>query len=158
MFIPYFTCVVLLSLALYGGYLLLRDTWTAILGPRSFNLASVSFLIVIKTRQEQLEGGLRYLLQKIEGSKVSFDVIVADCSNDYMTAAILDRLAAEYESLRVIDLSHSAQPAADVLPLCRGTVIHVLDLGGRLNGEEFVAAIYTLVSRDEQDVVMPEKS
>jgi hypothetical protein len=142
----------MLSLAMYGLWCFLHDLWDWFLDPRLSKLPSTSFLIVVKNREQEIEDMLRYLVREIETTVVPCDVVVVDYCSDDLTPTILQRLAFEFEVLHVVHLPEHSRPVAEALPLCRGAVVHVLDMSNRLNNEDFIAVVSALLRQNSREV------
>lgn len=145
MFFSYTASVVLVSLALYGLWCFGKDLWDWYLAPHIFRPPGVTFLILVKNAEQEIEYLLRYLIRELETADIDADAVVVDCGSTDLTLAIIERLTAEAETVTVLPLPESAKPVAEALPLCRGQVVHVLDLVSRLRGEDFVVAVCALL-------------
>lgn len=145
--------VILLSLAMYGVWCLLYDGWKWWLEPRLVSVPSCSFLVALHNLDGDVEDLFRYLLWKIENSDIDCDVVVLDVSSNDFTAAILERLSNESEILSVVVVPAGQRAVAEALPLCRGKVVHVLDLSHRMSTEEFMVTVCTLLG-DRHEVLV----
>ena len=141
----YTASVILLSLAIYGGWCLLRDMWQWYLEPRLIRPLGSTFLIFVHNQEEEIEELVRYFLQEMEMSEVECDAVVIDCASTDLTSAILERLATDHSLLHVVTLQDSSRPVGELLPLCRGSVIHILDMSNRLNSSEFLVTACALL-------------
>ena len=141
----YTASVILLSLAIYGGWCLLRDMWQWYLEPRLVRPLGSTFLIFVHNQEEEIEELVRYFLQEMEMSEVECDAVVIDCASTDLTPAILERLATDHPLLHVVTLQDSSRPVGELLPLCRGSVIHILDMSNRLNSSEFLVTACALL-------------
>lgn len=153
MFFSYTMSVILLSLAMYGVWCFLHDGWKWWLEPRLVTVPSCSFLVVLRNMDGDVEDLFRYLMWKIENSEIDCDIVVLDVSSDDLTAAILERLASESEILSVVVMPAGQRALGDALALCRGKVIHVLDLSHRMNTEEFMVTVCALLG-DRHEVLV----
>lgn len=154
MFFSYTASVILLSLAMYGMWYCIRDLWKWWLAPRLLSVPSCSFLIVVRNLDYRVEDLLRYLAHEIEGAEFECDIVVVDVSSDDLTAVILDRLADDIPHLSVVAFSAGMRPASDAIALCRGNVVHVMDLANRMNVDEFMVAVCGLLRQDYHDVMI----
>lgn len=152
MFFSYTMSVVLLSLAMYGVWCFLHDSWKWWLEPRLMPVPSCSFLVTLRNLDGDVEDLFRYLIWKIENSDINCDIVVLDMSSDDFTAAILERLAMESEILSVVVVPAGQRGLAEALPLCRGKVVHILDLSQRISTEEFMVTVCTLLG-DRHEVL-----
>ncbi|MEN6566444.1 MAG: hypothetical protein ABFC57_09085 [Veillonellales bacterium] len=146
--------VVMVALALYGAWLLVRDVWELFLAPELMPLPSVSFLIGVRNGEQEIEDLIRYLGREIEAAGLACDVVVVDYDSEDLTPLILTRLAEQLPFLQLFRLSGGHRTLADGLPLCRGEVIHVLELGTRLSAEQFRAAVRRLLRQDQREAAL----
>lgn len=155
MYFSYITSVIMVSLAIYGGWLLIKDMWEMFIEPRFAQMPSASFLIVTKDCENEIEDMIRYLMSQIEMSDSDSDVVVVDYSSQDITPLILARLADEYcDGLTVLNASPNCRPVAEGMPHCRGGVVHVLDIGNRLNYEEFMLAVCWLLEQGRREAAV----
>jgi hypothetical protein len=130
-------------LAIIGLWDLIKDISAWLLRPHLVEKPSTSLMIIVRDREQEIEGLVRFLLGEI--TQESFlDVIVVDVGSVDLTAAILDRLADRYPILQVLHISCEERPVAAAMPLCRGSVVHVLDLNTRLSADEFMIMVSSL--------------
>ena len=158
MFFSYTMSVVLLSLAMYGIWCFFHDSWKWWLEPRLMPVPSCSFLIVVKNLDEEIEDLFRFLARKIEHAEIDSDIVVVDVSSNDFTAAILEKLASDIEIIRVVIRPAGQRAISDAIALCRGTVIHVLDLSNRMSTEDFMVTVCALMRPDGHDVLMRRTS
>lgn len=147
MFIPYVASVVILSLALYGLWHVLRDLWAAFLAAELEKAAGASLLVVVRDGERWIEGALRCLLQEVTGNPFWCDVVVVDYGSQDLTPGILDRLAAYYPLLNVVHLPPDARPVAEGFALCQGGLVYVLDFANRIRFEDASPVIQATVRR-----------
>lgn len=146
--------VVLVSLALYGLWYVGKDLWNWFTALQGMCLPAVSFVIFVHNLEYEVEDLLRYLVHEISDGSHEHDVIVVDCGSDDLTPAILRRLSAELPVLTVVRSECASRPLPEVLPICRGAVVHVLDLAGRLDSRQFKAVVTALLGKNQQGVVV----
>lgn len=154
MFFSYTVSVILLSLAMYGMWYFIRDLWKWWLEPRLISVPSSSFLIVVRNLDYKVEDLLRYVAQEIENADIDCDIVVVDVSSDDLTAAILERLADEFLMMRVVVLAAGLRPIGEAIALCRGAVVHVMDLTNRMSVDDFLVAVCGLLRQDYQEVLV----
>lgn len=154
MFLSYSVSVIMVSLALYGLWYLIKDAWNWFITLRFIHLPDASFVILVRNMEYEIEDLLRYLVNEMADGGHEYDAVVVDCGSDDLTPVILYRLAAEMPVLTVFNGARSLRPVAEALPLCRGAVVHVLDLTNRLKGEEFMAVVSSLLRQNQRDVAM----
>ena len=149
MLLSYPVSVVLISLALYGLYCLIRELWLWAVMQQLAQGVSVSFLVVTRDAEQQVESLLRELVQKVEMADADCDIVILDRQSRDLTPAILDRLADQNPMLRVVHASDTVLSVAEALPLCRGDVVHILDIGSRLTAERFAGVTGSLLRQYE---------
>ncbi len=154
MFFSYTASVILLSLAMYGMWYCIRDLWKWWLEPRLVSVPSCSFLIVVRNLDYRVEDLLRYLAHEIERAEVDCDIVVVDVSSDDFTAMILERLVGDIPIMKVVMFSEEIRPVSDAIALCRGSVVHVMDLAHRMSIDDFMVAVCGLLRQDYQDVMI----
>lgn len=154
MFFSYTVSVVLLSLAMYGIWYCIRDLWKWWLAPRFIAVPSCSFLIVVRNLDYRVEDLLRYLSHEIERAEIECDIVVVDVSSDDFTAAILERLAEDNPVMRVVVFSESLRPVSEAIALCRGSIVHVMDLANRMSVEDFMVAVFGLLRQDYRVAIL----
>jgi len=153
LFFTYTMSVILLSLAMYGLWCFLNDSWKWWLEPRLVPMPSCSFLVVVKNLDGEVEDLLRFLARKIETAEIDRDIVVVDVSSNDFTAAILEKLASDIEIIQVVIRPAGPRAISEAMALCRGTVVHVLDLSNRMSSEEFMMAVCALLREDSQNVM-----
>ena len=154
MFLSYSASVILVSLALYGLWYASKEIWAWIIMMKFVRLPAASFVILVHNMEYEVEELLRYLVNELTDGGQEYDTIVVDCGSDDLTPAILRRLAEELTVLTVVNAPRSSRPVTEILPLCRGAVVHVLDLTGRLTSEQFTAVVSALLRQSQQDVAV----
>ncbi|MEG6585020.1 hypothetical protein [Dendrosporobacter sp. 1207_IL3150] len=157
MFFSYTASVILVSLAMFGIWCFIKDLWTWLLQPQLVRLPSVTFLIMVKDIEQDIEEMMRYLMREIESSDVECDAVVVDCNSDDLTPAILVRLAHDLPGLTIHKATGYNRPIAEAVPYCRGTVIHVLDVVNRLNCDEFMVAVCSLMRQSCNEVAIRQR-
>jgi hypothetical protein len=151
LFFSYTLSVMLLSLSIYGAWCFVHDLWKWWLEPKLVPKPSCSFLVVVKNLDGDIEDLLGYLARAIEYAEVDWDIVVADVSSDDFTPAILERLVSQSEFIKVVVLPVGQGAIGEAIPLCRGKIVHVLDLSNRMSTEEFMIAVYGLLRQDGGD-------
>ena len=154
MFFSYTMSVILLSLSMYGIWCFLHDSWKWWLEPHVVPMPSCSFLIVVRNLDGEVEDLFRYLAGKIESSEMDCDIVVVDVSSNDFTAAILERLAYDIDILTVMTIPSGQRAIGDSVALCRGKVVHILDLSNRMSTEEFMVTVSALLRQDHHEVVV----
>jgi hypothetical protein len=154
LYFSYIGSVILLSLAIYGGWLLIRDIWDMFIEPRLVQLPSASFLIIVKDCEQEIEDLMRYLVREIENNDSDCDIVVVDNNSSDLTPVILARIADDNPIIEIIRVTNGAKPVAEGLPLCRGGVVHVLEIGRRLSADEFMLTVCKLLEQDKREVAV----
>ncbi len=147
MFFSYTASVLLLSLAIFGGWCLCRDLWRWFLEPSLARLPDGTLLIFVKNQENGIEELMRCFLLDLNNSEAGYDAVVVDCGSTDLTPLILERLTADEPLVHFMVLRENFRPAGEMLPLCRGSIVHVLDMTGRLTGSEFLFAAASILRR-----------
>jgi cellulose synthase/poly-beta-1,6-N-acetylglucosamine synthase-like glycosyltransferase len=147
LFWPYWMSVILVALAIYGLWQLWCQLVRFAVGPRSPRELTVSLLVVVRNAETTVEGEVRYLLQQAELEESWQEIVVIDHGSDDLTPAILSRLAERHPLLRAVCLPAAARPLTDGLALCRGEIIQILDLVGRLSAHDLAPATRLLLRK-----------
>ncbi|SDD78122.1 hypothetical protein [Sporomusa acidovorans] len=154
MFLSYSATVILLSLALYGLWYILKDAWGWFTTLEFVRLPTASFVILVHNMEYEVEDLMRFLIKEMAEGGHEIDVVVVDCGSDDLTPTILRRLAGEMPALTVVNSVSMARPVAEALPLCRGAVVHVLDLTSRLKSKQFMAVVSSLLRKNQREVAV----
>lgn len=154
MYFSYFASVIMLSLAIYGGWLLIRDIWDMFIEPQLAPMPNASFLVIVKDCENDIEDLMRYLLREIENNDADCDIVAVDNNSHDLTPSILSRLADDNPLMQLVIVPHGSRPVAEGLPLCRGGVVHVLEVGKRLTRDEFMMAVCSLLQQDKREVAV----
>ncbi|MDR3560104.1 MAG: glycosyltransferase [Negativicutes bacterium] len=141
MFFSYVVSVVLVSLALYGLWHLLRDLWAACFAAGLAQLLRASLLLVVRNNEEEIEGIVRALLSEMSEEGFWVELVIVDHASEDITPAIIDRLADYYPQIKAVHLPAAARPAVEGIAFCRGEMVCLLDLTGRLRSEDLATAV-----------------
>jgi len=144
LFFSYVTSVMLVSLALYGLWHIIREAWQTCFAARLQHSFRMSLLVMVKDSQEQIEGIVRSLLQETADNLKWCELVVIDHASEDITPAILDRLASAYPQIKVVHMPAAVRPAAEGAAFCQGEVICMLDFISRLKPEDFPEVIHKL--------------
>lgn len=145
MFFSYGASILLVALAVYGLIGLLRDIWDCY-DQRKFRLQpSVSLVILVKNMEEEIEMLVRELIGRLEEAPFPSDAVIVDCGSTDFTYEIVYRLAEQCPLIEIFTVPGKSKPVSEALPLCRGSVIHILDLNGRIAAGEFVPTVARLL-------------
>ena len=146
MFFSYGASIILIALAVYGLVCLLRDIWECN-DRRSFRLQpSVSLLILVKNMEEEIEMLVRDLADRLEEAPFPCDAVLVDCGSTDFTYEIVYRLAEQCPLIEIFTVPGKVKPVSEALPLCRGSVIHILDLNGRVSAQDFAPTVARLLN------------
>lgn len=154
MFLSYPVSIVIVSLALYGLWYVLKDVWNWFTALDLVRLPDASLIILLKNMEYEVEDLMRYLVRELEEGSHGFDAVVVDCDSDDLTPVILQRLAGEMPALTIVHSRSPLRPVSEAMPLCRGSVVHVLDLTTRLKTEEFIAVVASLLRQQKSDIAV----
>jgi hypothetical protein len=149
--------VILVSLAMFGVWCFIKDLWSWLLRPQLLPVPSVTFLLLVQNMEQEVEGVVRYLMREMADTDVECDAVVVDCNSDDLTAVILTRLVYELPGLQVCRMPEGARSVGTALPLCRGSVIHVMDMVHRLNSDEFMITVCNILQRDLQEFAIRQR-
>lgn len=158
MFLSYTASIVLLSLALYGLWYVIKDIWNWIHTLEFVRPPDVSFVILVRNMEHEIEDLIRYLVKEIVDGGHECDAVIVDCGSDDLTPIILKRLATEMDTITFVTGTSVARPVAEVMPLCRGAVVHILDLTSRLNVEQFMVVVSSLLRQNKHEVAVKSRA
>jgi hypothetical protein len=150
--------IVIVSLALYGLWYVIKDVWNWFITLELVRLPDASFIILVRNMEYEVEDLMRYLVNEMEEGGHEYDAVVVDCGSEDLTPTILKRLAGEMHAVTVVLSTRTMRPVAEALPLCRGSVVHVLDLTSRLKTEEFMAVVASLLRQNKRDVAIKSRA
>ena len=153
MLLPYTAGVVLVSLALYGLWQVLKDVWGCLTSLRGASVPPASLVVIVHNMENDVEHLMRFLISQADlvndyAEEGALDIVIVDAGSTDLTLPILLRLSEQARFFSVISIakvSKQVLPILEILPLCRGAVVHIFDLTGRLNKNEFKTALRSLV-------------
>lgn len=145
MFLSHMEAVILMSLAIYGGWVILNDLWEMAVRMHDKAVPTLSLLLIIRDIELETEMLVRELVREISRQDAECDLVIANCSSDGFTGRLLGRLAEELELVKVVDVPCTLRPVEGALPMCTGKAVLVLDLGGRLPYGECVTIVNRLL-------------
>lgn len=151
MFFTYSASVVLLSLAIYGILCLLYDIWGFYCRRHFRQQPAISLLILVKDAETQVEYLLYELINRLERVEFPCDAVIVDCGSKDLTYEIVSRMAAYSPLLEVCRIPGRAKPVNEALPLCRGNVVHIVDLVSRIPLREFMPTVNQLLWSDRRN-------
>lgn len=147
MFFSYGISVLLVALAVYGLIGLVRDSWEC-WGQRKYHpQPAVSLLILVKNMEEEIEMLMRELISRLEEAPFPCDAVIVDCGSTDFTYEIVYRLAEQCPLIEIFTVPGKCKPVGEALPICRGSIIHILDLTGRIAAGEFVPVVARLLKQ-----------
>lgn len=153
MVFTYGVSVVLLSFAMFGCLCFLKDLWSWIIQPCFYRIPKISFLVVIKDIEQDIEEMLRHLIQEIEIAELECDVVVVDVGSVDLTYAIAQRLAGEFHPIIALQATEESTAVMQAMPHCKGAVVHVIDTIHRSTPAEFVPMICWLIKETSKKIV-----
>ncbi len=132
---------VLLALALYGLAALLLDLAGMLRRLLLTNSeVTLSILVLVHNQEHQIEGIVRTLAQRDRREALAagqWELILVDLESTDDTPIILERLARQFEHLRVVSLPTERAPTAceAALFLCRSPVTLLVDMRHAVDGD-----------------------
>lgn len=148
MFFSYGVSVILLSFAILGIWCFFKSIWEDVVLAHAFTVPKITFFILVKNMEQDIEEILRHTAYEIERSGLDCEVIVVDYASDDLTYPIAKRLAKEYDPLiAVCDESKFANMKLGLL-YAEGSVIHVVDTIRQINAKEILPLICWLLRKD----------
>jgi hypothetical protein len=154
LFFSYTMSVILLSLSMYGIWCFLHDVWQWWLEPHFASRPSCSFLVVVKNLDGEIEDVFRYLTREIEHAEIDCDIVVVDVSCNDFTSAVLERVENDSDVIKVVTMPAGKRAIGEAMALCRGSVVHVMDLSNRMSVEEFMVTVRTLLRQGSHEVII----
>ena len=154
MFFTYSASVVLLSLAIYGILCLFYDLWGFYSRRHFRQQPAVSLLILVKNAETQVEYLLYELINRLESVEFPCDAVIVDCGSEDLTYEIVSRMTAYSPLLEACRIPGRAKPVNEALPLCRGSVVHIVDLVSRIPVQEFMPTVNQLLWSDRRNAAM----
>lgn len=130
----------LVSLAIYGLWCLALDLrqWWLEWPDRSL---SVGVVVLLRDCEQSVEHVLYDLAHYVENTTVKIDITLADCGSEDLTPLIAERVARQYAALTFVNAGHMQNPASELIALCQGQVVVVLDTVNRLQVSQLVPAV-----------------
>lgn len=145
MFFSYGASVLLLSFALFGICCFLKELWSWVVQPYLFKVPEVSFLVMVKDAEQEIEEMIRHMMMEVELAGIDCDIVIVDCGSNDLTYSILERLSKEFYVITAVRSSGGPEVMRDALTYCEGGVIHVLDTINRIAPEHFIAVVCWLL-------------
>ncbi|WP_110955262.1 glycosyltransferase [Anaerosinus massiliensis] len=156
MVLTYGVSVILISFAIFGLWCFCKDMWSWFVAPYIGTVPSISFIIVVKNIEQDIEEMLRHLMLEIEDADLMCDVIVLDCNSEDLTYPIIERLSREFDQITALHSSKLAIAVEDALPYCTGNIVHVIDTVNKIDIVHFLTIICWLVKQASEKIVMPK--
>ena len=150
----YGASVVLISLAIYGILCFLYDLWAFYCRRKLVKRHAVSLLIFVQDAEQYIEYLMYDLIERLERADFPCDVVLVDCGSDDLTYDIMSRMIDTCPEVTVLRFSDRARPVKEALPLCRGSVIHVIDLVSRVALADFSATVSRLLEAGGQQAAV----
>jgi hypothetical protein len=146
LFFSYTASVVLLALAIYGMWNVGKDCLEWLAQSRCSSLPSISIVLYVRDAEYVIEDLLYCIFHELDKDANYIDLLLVDGGSQDLTFAIMERMTAEREEVRLIALAESYRSVHDVLPLCRGGSIHLFDLANRLTPGECLSSVHFLLA------------
>ncbi len=146
MFFSYTASVVLLALAIYGLWNVGKDCLEWLAQSRRSALPSISIVLYVRDAEYVIEDLLYCIFHELDKDTESIDLLLVDGGSRDLTVAIMERMTAEREEVRLIALAESYRSVHDVLPLCRGGSIHLFDMANRMTPGECLSTVHLLLA------------
>ncbi len=156
MFFSYTASIVLLALAIYGFWNVGKDCLEWLAQSRRSSLPSISIVLYVRDCEQVIEDLLYCVFHDLDKEAPTVDLLLVDGGSRDLTLAIMERMTAEREEVRLIAFAESYYAVHDVLPLCRGATIHLFDLANRLTPGECLSAIHSLLVTHRQYYFLPD--
>lgn len=153
MFFSYAASVTLLSFAIFGLWCFGRELWVWLVEPYLYRTPKISFLVLVKDIEQDIEEMLRHLMLEIETSDRECQVVVMDCGSEDLTYAITQRLSREFHSIISICPQNAPNGVSDALPYCGGSVVHLLDTVHRMEPANFISVVCWLMKESAKQKV-----
>ncbi|MDF2565906.1 MAG: hypothetical protein K0Q53_2310 [Massilibacillus sp.] len=156
MVLTYGMSILLISFAIFGLWCFSKELWSWLIAPYIGTVPSISFIIVVKNIEQDIEEMLRHLVLEMEMADIDCDVVILDCDSCDLTYPIIERLSKEFEQFTAV---HSQKPTIaveDALPYCIGTIVHVIDTVNRIDVNQFISIICWLMKQSSEKVVLPK--
>lgn len=154
MFFSYTVSVILLSLSMYGIWCFFQDLWKWWLERPLESMPTCSFLVVIRTLDGQTEELLRFFADEMERKNIDWDIVVVVASYNDLPVTFLEGLLSDTDKIQVMINPNGHQAVSEALGLCRGKVVHILDLCNRLSIDEFMVTVCALLRQESHEVVV----
>lgn len=138
MTVGYETAVILISMALFGGYCLAEELWR--ICRHKPQTSPVTILLIVQNAEYEIEQLVRTAARSLAGG----ELIVIDIASNDMTRPILARLADEHTAMHIIHRSADYCAAADGIAAARGQLICICDTVHRMTTEECLARLERL--------------
>ena len=145
MTLSYGASVILLSFAILGLWCFFKELWTQIVKEHLFTIPKITFFILVKNIEDDIEEMLRHLALEIENSKCECEVILIDYTSEDLTYPIAKRLAKEYAPLISVYDESSFNDMKLSLLCCEGKIMHIIDMTKCFEPKEFVPLICWLL-------------
>lgn len=153
MFFTYGVSVMLLSFAMFGCLCFLKDLWSWIVQPYFYKIPKISFLIVIKDIEQDIEEMLRHLMQEIEIAELECEVVIVDAGSVDLTYPIIQRLASEFHQITAVQVIEENAAIEATLPRCSGAVLHILDTIHRMKPTELIPVVCCLLKESSKKII-----
>jgi len=154
LFLSYTAGVIVVSLAIYGFWQIIKDIWSFINNFNNSVLPPSSLVVILKDMENDIEYLIRFLsfemaFINLKTGEDPIDIVIVDAGSTDLTLSILKKMAEEDDFFTLVTLPCAKKNTKEILPFCRGALIHIFDLTGRMKKEEFkTAARFLLQSKN----------
>lgn len=135
---------ILFALALYGLFSLVIEVLQLLLQViRGTRQVGLSVLVLVHNQEHQIEGLVRSLARQGWGSARDWELVLVDLDSSDDTPLILERLARQFEHIRLVRLprDHVHSVCDTALFLCRSPVTLLVDLRYGASANAILAAV-----------------
>jgi len=147
--------IILISFAIFGVWCFSKDLWSWFIAPYLGLVPRISFLIVVKNIEHDIEEMLRHLVLEIELADLECEVVILDCNSSDLTYPIIERLSKEFDQITAVRSTKITIAVEDAMPCCTGTVVHIIDTVNRVEVSQFIAVICWLIEQASEKTVLP---
>lgn len=104
--------VVCIMLALFGGWVLVREVYDWLMRP-VVQMPQAGVVLIVQNMEHQIEQVLRHFVGELERAGLEMDIIVVDLSSEDLTYAIAKRLGKEFTQVRAVQVKVQPPCAPD---------------------------------------------
>ncbi|MDU2063391.1 MAG: glycosyltransferase [Sporomusaceae bacterium] len=146
MFFSYTVSVILLALALYGLWQMLRDVSEWLILSERLQPPSLTIVLFVRDGEGMIEGLLAALLLEFDKTSREVELVVVDGGSKDLTVPIILRIGETRFAERLLLVHGAFRGIQDWLPLCRGDTIHFFDLVHRTKPSVCIALVHRILT------------